>query len=379
MSYQLSRRQFVQYSLAATALSPIAATAQNYSQNEEFQRWKQQQLEDFSAFNGFYKQAFNDYKANVAVNWGAQPQMRDRKIWVDYTNDVKRAINFEEGYAEVAVIQKEGMSFEESVAQARERMQALFNESKQRLIEKDPVEKSIQQRVQQAGMSMRRDTKPTKEPVFKVVTPSVNQIQQAEPKVKQLNNGKKVATIRVPLNGSNKSKRKPLLPQISSHSQEYGLSPALISAIIQAESAFNPMATSHIPAYGLMQIVPSSAGIDVSNYLYQKKQLFSPDWLYNPENNILAGSTYLHILNSRYLKSISNPQSREYCVIAAYNTGAGNMAKAFSRNGLKSAVAKINSKQPSDVYRQLERKLPYEETQRYLGKVSKYKSAWEQA
>ena len=52
---------------------------------------------------------------------------------------------------------------------------------------------------------------------------------------------------------------------------------ALVKAIIHAESAFNPYATSHKGARGLMQLMPSTAA-----------QYGIRD-LYNPESNIRAG------------------------------------------------------------------------------------------
>ena len=66
----------------------------------------------------------------------------------------------------------------------------------------------------------------------------------------------------------------------------------LIYAIMESESSFNPMARSNIPAYGLMQIVPRSAGIDAYNFLYKEKKLLSSRYLYNPSNNIKMGTAY---------------------------------------------------------------------------------------
>ncbi|MFC1814544.1 murein transglycosylase domain-containing protein [Thermodesulfobacteriota bacterium] len=103
-------------------------------------------------------------------------------------------------------------------------------------------------------------------------------------------------------------------------------------AIMKTESDFNPYALSHAPAFGLMQIVPATAGRDVSIYL-EKEGLPSDKFLFNPENNIKYGATYLHLLNYKYFKEINNPVSREYCVIAAYNTGAGNVLRTFDRAG----------------------------------------------
>jgi membrane-bound lytic murein transglycosylase C len=98
-------------------------------------------------------------------------------------------------------------------------------------------------------------------------------------------------------------------------------------------------------------------------------------YLYQPVKNIEMGTAYLHIINYRYLKGIKNPLSRMYCVISAYNTGAGNVSRAFdngSRKGrLKRAIKVINKMTPEQVYNTLIHKLPYEETQVYLKRVSK--------
>ncbi len=59
-------------------------------------------------------------------------------------------------------------------------------------------------------------------------------------------------------------------------------------------------------------------------------------------------------------------------MIAAYNTGAGNVAKTFnydnSRNITKASTI-INSMTPEQVYNKLISDLPYEETRKYLQKV----------
>src|SRR5690554_6218531 len=109
---------------------------------------------------------------------------------------------------------------------------------------------------------------------------------------------------------------------------KWQVEPALVMAIMQTESAFNPMARSHIPAFGLMQIVPSSAGRDASKAVWGKDQLLSGQQLFNPHTNIELGCAYLNILDTRYLAAIKHPQSRLYCTICAYNTGAGNVARA---------------------------------------------------
>ena len=75
------------------------------------------------------------------------------------------------------------------------------------------------------------------------------------------------------------------------------------------------------------------------------------------------------------LESVAHNVSREYCVIAAYNTGPSNVFRTFSRDRT-TAVNQINSLQPSGVYDQLRASLPYEETRRYLEKVTTYRKAF---
>ena len=80
----------------------------------------------------------------------------------------------------------------------------------------------------------------------------------------------------------------------------------------------------------------------------------------------------MHILYYKYLKTIKNKESRLYCAIAAYNTGAGNVAKAFTgTHNIKRASKIINQLTPQEVYAKLIKNLPYDETKKYLKKVSK--------
>jgi len=159
---------------------------------------------------------------------------------------------------------------------------------------------------------------------------------------------------------------------VNAQAKKYNLHPALIMAVIETESNFNPYAVSSIPAYGLMQIVPKTAGRDVWRYLYNKDKIPGKNYLFNTTNNIKMGSTYLHMLGSRYLKDVKHPLSREYCVIAAYNTGASNVFRAFnSKKGL--AIRQINRLRPQEVYEKLKNRLPYAETRRYIQKVTKAK------
>ena len=161
------------------------------------------------------------------------------------------------------------------------------------------------------------------------------------------------------------------LPQAKSNATRFNLKANLLLAIMHSESSFNPLARSHIPAFGLMQIVPHSAGIDSYKFLYKKRRLLSASYLYNTKNNIEIGSAYFHILYYKYLSSIKDPQSRLYCAIAGYNTGAGNVAWAFTHNkNVKKAAQIINKMSAQKVYRHLQKNLKYDEPKHYLKRVN---------
>ncbi len=159
---------------------------------------------------------------------------------------------------------------------------------------------------------------------------------------------------------------------VHNSAQRFRIDPSLIYAIIEVESSFNPYAISHVPAYGLMQIVPQTAGRDAYQLIYNRKGTPSREYLFQPANNIQMGTAYLHILSSKYLDEIHNPQTKEYCVIAGYNTGSGNVLRTFDSDRDK-AFSRINSMSSQQVYKYLVRNLPYSETRDYLPKVTRAK------
>lgn len=151
--------------------------------------------------------------------------------------------------------------------------------------------------------------------------------------------------------------------------ERYSIDEVLIYAIIETESHFNPYATSHIPAYGLMQVVPSTAGKDVFTRIKKRNDQPTRDYLFNTTNNIDTGTAYLSILRDNYLNKITHPLSREYAMISGYNGGAGNVLRTFHKDRAQ-AVNVINQLTPQQVYNQLHLKHPRAEARGYIKKVT---------
>lgn len=106
-------------------------------------------------------------------------------------------------------------------------------------------------------------------------------------------------------------------PLLQKAAREYGLQPALLKAIMAAESGFNPAAVSPKGAIGLMQVMPATA----ERYGLQpgaRKSLEQK--LADPQTNIR--------LSARYLRDLSRlfPDKPEL-VIASYNAGEGAVQK----------------------------------------------------
>jgi soluble lytic murein transglycosylase-like protein len=89
---------------------------------------------------------------------------------------------------------------------------------------------------------------------------------------------------------------------VHSVAERHKVDPALIKAVISTESGWNPRATSRKGAMGLMQLIPETA------------KRYGGGNLYDPAQNVEAGTMYLKSLLARYNGDLTK-------TLAAYNAG----------------------------------------------------------
>jgi membrane-bound lytic murein transglycosylase C len=171
------------------------------------------------------------------------------------------------------------------------------------------------------------------------------------------------------------------LTMVNRYADKTGVDAALIFAIIYQESRFNPNAVSSAEAYGMMQLVPKSGGLEAFRKARGESVKPTKEYLMDPESNIELGATYLGMLLFDYwTKNINNMPAREYCVISGYNTGPGNVSRAFtgSTGKLIEAQGKANGMSPDELFDYLRTNLPYAETRDYLLRVSSARRHYQQ-
>ncbi|MDD2418997.1 MAG: hypothetical protein EOM16_06905 [Bacteroidia bacterium] len=101
---------------------------------------------------------------------------------------------------------------------------------------------------------------------------------------------------------------------IKQYSRQLGWDWRLLASLIYQESKFKVSARSSRNAYGLMQVLPSTA------------KAYDIDNLYDPEQNIKAGTLFLRRLVNLYNKEEIDSLNKIKLVLAAYNAGEGRVA-----------------------------------------------------
>ncbi|MDX1346901.1 MAG: murein transglycosylase domain-containing protein [Thiomicrorhabdus chilensis] len=164
---------------------------------------------------------------------------------------------------------------------------------------------------------------------------------------------------------------------VETYAKQFEIEPSLVFAVMETESGFKPDAVSRSQALGLMQLKPHTAGKDVYKHIDFKQGMPNKTDLFDEQNNIRMGTAYLGLLNNDYLSGVRNPENKELLTIASYNGGLSTVLKLFGETS-QSAIQRINRLHPRQVYRKLRFEHDSDETRRYLDKVLRAKSKYEQ-
>ena len=334
---------------------------------------------EFDDYQAEQERLYQNFKDEVEKKWD-EFKSSSKKTYVDYDGDLnaRGSIDFENGVVEVEVIvdadPKQTSSEEKKVGEDLLKKK-LTQMVKKEADDKKPLLKDQLKNKQGQKVNVKNADSFAKETVKKQKVKKVE--FEGKDGLKRIK-----YTLKLKLQPNHVNTRANRFKQdVITQSKRFNIDPAVAFAIMQTESSFNPKARSHIPAYGLMQLVPKSGARDAYNYVYKKDKLLRGGYLYKPANNIELGCAYISKIRHSYFKSIQNEKSATYCTISAYNTGAGNVAKSFTgKTKLKPAIQVINSKSPRGVYDHLKRELPYKETRDYLEKVTKrmaYYGSWQ--
>ena len=394
----------------------------------EFQNYVAEVTSQYDAYEQQQAREFEEFKKAVEEKW-QDFKSPSKKEYVEYDDDLdsRASVDFEKGEITVEVIVEEDIpdpvsqpviKVENNVPKSEKKQPSKLQEvaQKNKKVNEQKSLKSIIEKtetpVTQEGKSQQRSSAVKKEisdkklqrklanvlktkgddgkPMLnkqvvdkkgKTVTPATAKAYASElvanapvaTKTYKAKDGKKrtVYTVKVPMKSDHISTRADRYKQeVLKQSKRFNIDPIIAFAVMETESAFNPKAKSHIPAYGLMQLVPKSGARDAYLYVYKKDKFIDGDYLFKPGNNIELGCAYLAKIRHQYFKSIKDDERAYICAVPAYNTGIGNVAKALvNQPKLKPASQKANSMSPDQLYKKLHKDLKYKEARDYLERV----------
>lgn len=350
------------------------------SENQNFQNYAEQETKAYEQYVKEEKEGLEKLKKEIEDFWGTgEFKTSTKKEWVEYSDDKKARsdVDFEKGVAKVEIIVD---------AEEASNMQATSSKLKQQ------IEELIQTKGKTKDYSTNMEqSKPlSEEPVL------INQIENDAGEKVNANNsqdfaeevvkknvtkefitgadGKRRAKISVSLNLAPdyiKTRASKYAPLVKKYAMKYNLPEELVYAVIHTESYFNPKAKSGAPAYGLMQLVPTSGARDSYLFVYKMDKILPANYLYDPEKNIELGTAYLQLLMKRHFNQVGDNNTKMLCAVASYNTGAGNLSRAYTgRTNPSAALPKINGMSYEENYGFLRYNLPYDETKDYIKKVT---------
>jgi len=335
------------------------------SQSTDFEEWQRKQNQSFNDFEAGTQADFEKYKADIETKW---QKFKESTVseWVTYGKDLdtRSTVDFENGTVEVVVLVPKTETDVKQVVKKK-----IATRVKEIVSKDNPSQTSVLK-------EMLVDTDNKEVTVANADAYSRTAVESGMEIGKSIIGKDGVERIQVRVHMKMvpnylMKRAEEYLPLIRENCARHDLDIAMVLALMQTESFFNPLAKSSAPAYGLMQLVPRSGGLEANRYIHGIDRKPKPSELYKPANNIQLGTGLLAKMRQKEFAKVKNTQSALYCIISAYNTGPGNVARAITGNRkLGPAIREINKMTPDQLYQRLIGHLPYEETRDYLKKVA---------
>lgn len=299
------------------------------------------------------------------------------KSWVDYNErgDSMSQVDFEKGTIEIETLvpveeatggRKKTAVLAELAPKEKEKLKAIAErrigeQTKKIIAEKDEGQAEVLKDQVKSQDGVPVTEKNAEAFVKQVVAPKL--VIEEKPVVAQDGKPRLKVKVVLPMTPEHvRIRAKQHQARVEAAARKYEMEPAFVFAVIHTESFFNPRARSQAPAFGLMQLMAQSGARESHKFLYKEDKLLSPEELYDPDTNVLLGATYLHLLMTRHLGKVKNPENRRTLAIAAYNCGPG----CVRRDVL--SKAKVDEMTNEELVAYIRRSVP-KETQEYVPKV----------
>jgi len=366
----------ITFSLYATSIEDIKNSMDlNYAEGKITQNLNEKEYNNMIANNYQYytnivKKAKEYYTKYLSQKWGYKNvKLSDKKTFVQYSKDMnsREQIDFKNGKVILEQLVDINKTIKSNIF--KNKLSTLMKQTYDETLKKDPILKL-------SNRYLKEDNYKNNSKVFKEQILAQTIVIKEKIVILDSGKNKKIVYATINMVPNHLEKRANIYKDIIiRESKKYGIKPSYIFATIQTESYFNPFAVSYAPAYGLMQLVPSTGAMDAYMSLYKQKKILSPTYLYDANNNIKLGSKYIHIIKERYLAGITDRKNLLYCTAISYNAGIGTLYKSFTGSYKKKeeTIKIINEMSSEDLYTYLTSSKTFtKEARNYVKKIRTY-------
>nr|NQU91373.1 DUF3393 domain-containing protein [Bacteroidota bacterium] len=289
----------------------------NTSSFEEYKKQEQARYGNYlesetKAYEDYVRQeqeAFENFKKEVEKYWGQEDfKISTNKDWVEYSDDKKQRTNvdFENGEVEVEIIISEEEAnnpdlIKDELKDVVEDLVVSQGKTKDYISESEDPEPLLDEPVLSGQLQDSEGNAVDEDNADKFAEEVVGDDVIKIVKIKGEDGETRYkASIGISLAPDHiKVRAEKIEPHVNYYASRFNLPVELVYAVIHTESYFNAKARSHVPAFGLMQIVPKYAGRDAYNYLYNQDKILPANYLYQEDKNIELGVAYLKLLMTR--------------------------------------------------------------------------------